>query len=56
MDPEVLRWITKHVEDRRMHWKCIKNALRLNEGNLDDIDNTVAALFKGGRNSWEIHP
>ncbi|KAI9261870.1 hypothetical protein EDC94DRAFT_496733, partial [Helicostylum pulchrum] len=40
IDPEVLRWIAKHVEEHRMDWKYIKNVLRLNENKVDDIENT----------------
>ncbi|KAI9245035.1 hypothetical protein EDC94DRAFT_530456 [Helicostylum pulchrum] len=36
-DPEVLRWIAKHVEEHHMDWKYIKNVLRLNESKVDDV-------------------
>ncbi|GAA5797965.1 hypothetical protein HPULCUR_003363 [Helicostylum pulchrum] len=43
-DPEVLRWIAKHVEEHHMDWKYIKNVLRLNESKVDDVNvqNVIA--------------
>lgn len=37
LDPEVILWVVKHVEDHHMDWKSIKNVLRLKEDNLDDV-------------------